>query len=178
MQNSNLTIEEHNEKVLRYLFETYFTRLCQFMHTYWDNQQEIEEEVMDIFIYLWKHPEKIAPNLSIKAYLFQSARNKCLNLIRNQYKTLPLEVVKDSISLDESTFLEAQELHDLIQRAIMAIPENSREIFLKSRDENLTNQEIADKMNISIKTVEKHITRSLKIVKSIIGDSYIYLIFL
>ena len=69
MQNSNLTIEEHNEKVLRYLFETYFTRLCQFMHTYWDNQQEIEEEVMDIFIYLWKHPEKIAPNLSIKAYL-------------------------------------------------------------------------------------------------------------
>ena len=93
-------------------------------------------------------------------------------------KTLPLEEVKDSISLDESTFLEAQELHDLIQRAIMAIPENSREIFLKSRDENLTNQEIADKMNISIKTVEKHITRSLKIVKSIIGDSYIYLIFL
>lgn len=86
--------------------------------------------------------------------------------------------MKDSISLDESTFLEAQELHDLIQRAIMAIPENSREIFLKSRDENLTNQEIADKMNISIKTVEKHITRSLKIVKSIIGDSYIYLIFL
>lgn len=70
--------------------------------------------------------------------------------------------MKDSISLDESTFLEAQELHDLIQRAIMAIPENSREIFLKSRDENLTNQEIADKMNISIKTVEKHITRSLK----------------
>ena len=170
MQNSNLTIEEHNEKVLRYLFETYFTRLCQFMHTYWDNQQEIEEEVMDIFIYLWKHPEKIAPNLSIKAYLFQSARNKC--------KTLPLEEVKHSISLHESTFLEAQELHDLIQRAIMAIPENSREIFLKSRDENLTNQEIADKMNISIKTVEKHITRSLKIVKSIIGDSYIYLIFL
>lgn len=123
------SIEEYNEKVLKYLFDTYFTRLCQFMYTYWDNKQEIEEEVMDIFVHLWQYPEKINADLSIKAYLFQSARNKCINLIQRQRKTLSLDEMKETISLDEPDFLEAQELNELIQRAIMAIPESSREIL-------------------------------------------------
>lgn len=176
--NNSFSVEEHNEKVLRYLFDTYFTRLCQFMYTYWDNKQEIEEEVMDIFVHLWQHPEKIKPDLSIKAYLFQAARNKCLNLLRNKPEILPLEELKEEGTPDEPTFLEVQELDELIQRAILAIPLNSREIFLKSRNDNLTNQQIADEMQISLKTVEKHITRSLKIIKEILGDQYIFLIFL
>ncbi len=173
-----MTVEEHNEKVLKYLFDTYFTRLCQFMYTYWDNKQEIEEEVMDIFVHLWQYPEKINADLSIKAYLFQSARNKCINLIQRQRKTLSLDEMKETISLDEPDFLEAQELNELIQRAIMAIPESSREIFLKSRNDNLSYKEIATEMNISIKTVEKHISRSLKIIKDILGNQYIFIIFL
>ncbi len=173
-----MTVEEHNEKVLKYLFDTYFTRLCQFMYTYWDNKQEIEEEVMDIFVHLWQYPEKINADLSIKAYLFQSARNKCINLIQRQRKTLSLDEMKETISLDEPDFLEAQELNELIQRAIMAIPESSREIFLKSRNDNLSYKEIATEMNISIKTVEKHISRSLKIIKVILGNQYIFIIFL
>lgn len=178
MPDRKKSIEEQNEEVLKYLFDTYFTRLCQFMHTYWDNTQEIEEEVMDIFVHLWQHPEKIRPDLSIKAYLFQSAHNKCLKLIRDKKENLPLDEITESVNLGEPTQIELQELNELIQRAILAIPANSREIFLKSRNENLSNKEIADSMNISVKTVEKHITRSLKIVKEIIGDQYIFLIFL
>ena len=178
VSHSNQSIEEHNEEVLKYLFDTYFTRLCQFMYTYWDNKQEIEEQVMDIYVHLWQHPEKIKPDLSIKAYLFQSARNKCLKLIRDKKEILSLDGLEENINTDEPTSLEMQELNELIQKAILAIPANSREIFLKSRNDNLTNQEIAEKMNISLKTVEKHISRSLKIVREIIGDQYIFFIFL
>ena len=178
VSHSNQSIEEHNEEVLKYLFDTYFTRLCQFMYTYWDNKQEIEEEVMDIYVHLWQHPEKIKPDLSIKAYLLQSARNKCLKLIRDKKEPIPLDEIKEETNLNETNFLEAKELDELIQRAICAIPANSREIFLKSRNDNLSNQDIANEMGVSLKTVEKHITRSLKIIKEILGDQYIFVIFL
>lgn len=180
MSMEHLSIEEHNEKVLRYLFDTYFTRLCQFMYTYWDNRQEIEEEVMDIFVHLWQHPEKLSPDLSIKAYLFQSAYNRCLKLARcNKDYTLPIEEAEVNVNYqDEPTDIEMKELNQLIHRAILAVPENSRRIFLMSRNQNLSNPEIAEKMNISRKTVEKHISYALKIIKDIIGDSYLMAIFL
>lgn len=168
-------IEAGDERVLKYLFEVYFTPLCRFMHTYLDDTQIIEEEAMDIFIYLWQHPTKIQIDLSIKAYLFQSARNKCLNILRKQKTTLPIEDISDTLEYENTSILELKELNLLIQRAILALPENSRQIFLKSRSEKLTNKEIADSMSISQKTVEKHITRSLKIIKDFLGDKYTYL---
>ena len=177
LSNNKTSVEEHNEKVLKYLFDTYFTRLCQFMYTYLDNKQEIEDAVMDIFIHLWQYPEKINPDLSIKAYLFQSARNRSLNILRDRKETLPLDVIKGYEYLEESTSIETQELEKLIQRAILAIPDNSRTVFLKSRNDNLSNKQIADEMNISLKTVEKHITRSLKIIREVLGDHYILFIF-
>jgi RNA polymerase sigma factor, sigma-70 family len=148
------------------------------MYAYWDNKQEIEEAVMDIFIYLWEHPDKIQPDLSIKSYLFQSARNKCLNLIRGKQDTCSLDDVQEQESIDTVALIEAEELDELIQRAILAIPVQSREIFLKSRNENLSNREIAEELDISIKTVEKHITRSLKIIRKVLGDNYYLLFFL
>lgn len=168
-------IEAGDERVLKHLFDTYFTPLCRFMHTFLDNTQEIEEEAMDIFIYLWQHPEKIQIKLSIKAYLFQSARNKCLNILRKQKETVPIDGIDDTTGYEYSSNMEIEELNRLIQRAILALPDNSREIFLKSRSKKMTNKEIADNMNISQKTVEKHITRSLKIIKDFLGDKYTYL---
>ena len=109
-------------------------------YTYWNNRQEIEEEVMDIFVHLWQHPEKINPDLSIKAYLFQSAYNRCLELIRRESNpTLSLDEVEDMAgSEDEPSRIEMEELNRLIRRAILAIPESSRRIFLMSRDQNLS----------------------------------------
>lgn len=167
-------IKKKDERVIKFLFETYFTPLCRFMYTYLDNKQEIEEEAMDIFIYLWQHTEKIQSHLSIKAYLFQAARNKCLNILRSKKDISSLENIKDVIETEDST-VEMRELNQLIEKAILTLPENSRKIFLKSRHDNLTNQEIANTFHISIKTVEKHITKSLKLIKDFLGDQYSYL---
>jgi RNA polymerase sigma-70 factor (ECF subfamily) len=168
-------IGEGDERVFKYLFDTYFVSLCRFMHVFLENEQEIEEEAMDIFIYLWKNPEKIRPNLSIKAYLFQSARNKCLNVLRNKKRFVPIEEIENSITAEDPSILEMEELNFLIQQAILSLPEKSRNIFLRSRNDNQTYQEIADSMNISIKTVEKHITHSMKTIKKFLGDKYTYL---
>lgn len=168
-------IEAGDERVLKHLFDVYFTPLCRFMHTYLDDTRVIEEEAMDIFIYLWQHPTKIKIELSIKAYLFQAARNKCLNILRKQKETLSIDDISDTLEYESTPIMELEELNQLVQRAILALPENSRQIFLKSRNEKMTNKEIADNMSISQKTVEKHITRSLKIIKDFLGDKYAYL---
>ena len=86
--------------------------------------------------------------------------------------------MQEQESIDTVALIEAEELDELIQRAILAIPVRSREIFLKSRNENLSNREIAEELDISIKTVEKHITRSLKIIRKVLGDNYYLLFFL
>ena len=68
-----------------------------------------------------------------------------------------------------------EELNRLIQEAICALPDKCREVFLKSRHENMSNQEIATDMNISVKTVEAQITKALKRIKKFLGEGYAYL---
>lgn len=71
--------------------------------------------------------------------------------------------------------LEEKELSLLIQEAVLALPDKCREIFSLSREHNLTNKEISEKLDISIKTVEGQITKALKKIRIFLGDSYFYL---
>ena len=71
--------------------------------------------------------------------------------------------------------LETEELYRLIHEAILALPEKCRRVFVLSRQESLTNQEIAQKLDISVKTVEGQITTALKKIRKFLGDQYSYL---
>lgn len=168
-------IREGNEEAFKSLFETYFTPLCRFIYLYLEDSDVAEELAMDIFIYLWENRENFQIQLSLKAYLFQAARNKCLNELRKKKETVSLDDAEvTSINTDVSS-LETEELYRLIHEAILALPEKCREVFVLSRQESLTNQEIAQKLNISVKTVEGQITTALKKIKKFLGDQYSYL---
>ena len=77
-------IREGNEDAFKSLFETYFTPLCRFIYLHLDDKNVAEELAMDIFIYLWENRETFQIQLSLKAYLFQAAKNKCLNELRKK----------------------------------------------------------------------------------------------
>lgn len=168
-------IREGNEEAFKSLFETYFTPLCRFIYLYLEDSEVAEELAMDIFIYLWENRESFQIQLSLKAYLFQAARNKCLNELRKKKETVSLDDAEvANINANAST-LETEELYRLIHEAILSLPEKCREVFVLSRQESLTNQEIAQKLNISVKTVEGQITTALKKIKKFLGDQYSYL---
>lgn len=168
-------IRSGDEIAFKYLFDTYFTSLCRFMYVYINDKPTIEESVLDIFVYVWENRDTLQIQLSFKAYLFQAARNKALNMLRQKKQIISLdEVDKDIMDINESS-LEEEELYHLIQAAISELPEKCREIFLLSRNESLTNKEISEKLNISTKTIEAQITKALKRIKKYLGDSYSYL---
>ena len=114
--------------------------------------------------------------LTLKAYLFQAARNKSFTYIRDKKIPVYLEEMEGmEIVQNYDSELELQELHHLIEEAVSLLPDKCREIFRKSREENLTNKEIAGQLHISEKTVEGQITIALKKIRIHLGDSYSYL---
>lgn len=170
-------IKNSDKQAFKYVFDTYFAALCRFMYLYLGSTQEAEDIASDIFASLWENREKLEIRITFKAYLFQSAKNRCLNALRDRKTTLSLEDINgQETPLENITdSLETEDLNSLIQEAILSLPDKCREVFLKSRTKNLTNQEIAASMDISIKTVEAQITKALKQIRKFLGEQYYYL---
>lgn len=169
-------IREGDKSAFKYLFETYFTSLCRFMYIYVPDKAVVEELALDIFLYVWENRETLQIKLSFKAYLFQSAYNRCLNVQRQRKEVCSLDEYTEGVAdTHEMLRLEKEDLQRLIREAVLALPDKCKKIFYLSRHENLSNKEIAEKLNISVKTVEAQITKALKRIKDFLGESYYYL---
>lgn len=168
-------IRAGDRDAFKYLFDQFFIPLCRFIKVYVVEKQVAEEIALDIFVNIWEKRETIVIKVSWKAYLFQSARNRALNYIRDHERFVNVSdwTFHDKAIQDDT--VEIQELELLIQEAICSLPGRVQEIFKKSRIENLSNKEIAEELNTSVKNVEAHITKALKLIKKYLGDSYTYL---
>lgn len=168
-------IKENNEDAFKFLFETYFIPICRFVFLYIKDNSIAEEISLDVFTTFWEKRETIEIKISLKAYLFQSARNRTINYIRDNRRHMHTDNA-DFIELsEENNYLEVQELESLIEEAICSLPEKCQEVFRKSRMENLTNKEIAGQLAITTKTVEAQITKALKQIRKYLGKNYNYL---
>lgn len=116
-------IREGDRLAFRHMFETYFTPLCRFMHLYIRETSIVEELALDIFTYFWENRKIIQIQISLKAYLFQAARNKCLNELRKKKSTVSLDQAEIDVEETNVMSLETEELYQLIQEAIMALPD-------------------------------------------------------
>ena len=167
-------LKADDEKAFKYIFDRYFSPLCRFMYLYVKNQQEVEEMSLDIFTHVWENRATLEIKLTFKAYLFQAARNKCLNNIRDRKNTCSIEESGYDACLEDSS-VEVNELNRIIEEAILSLPEKFLEVFRKIRKEHLPNQEIAKEMQISVKTVEAQITKALKMIRKYLGETYSYI---
>jgi len=168
-------IKEDDETAFKYLFETYYVSLYRLAFFYIKKDMVAEEITLDVFTAFWEKRKTIEIQISIKAYLITSTRNRSMNYIRDNksiYTTDDLSLLDSTI---EEYSLEMKELEQLIDAAISSLPDKCKQVFIKSRTENLTNREIASQMNITTKTVEAQITKALKHIREHLGNSYHYL---
>lgn len=162
-------IREGDETAFEMIFKEYYQNLCRYANSFLSDREEAEEVVQASFITIWEKRNILQINASFKAYLYQAIRNRCLNVIKHEkvkQQHAQHQVVMMS-KHDEATAdtVLSNELEKKIYLAMQALPEQCRLVFKLSRFEELKNQEIADQLNISVKTVENQIGKALKIMR-------------
>jgi len=163
------------------LFKTLFPSLVIFARKYLPDLDTAKEIVHNVFLNLWEKRENIDINTSLKSYLFTSVYNRCLNYIRDQSKFSRVEHHLEKIEQEENLTaynpLEEQELESKIVEALNNLPEKCREIFMLNRFEGKKYAEIAEKLDISVKTVETQMSKALKILREKLIDYITMVIF-
>ena len=163
-----------DKRTFEELFRSFFPSLVLFAQKYVPDQDTAKDIVHNVFINLWEKRQQVDTDSPLKSYLFTSVHNRCLNYIRDQKK-----FDKDETRfqrLDSTEFsdgvdrLEEQELEQRIFDALQALPEKCREIFNMNRFEGLKYAEIAQKLGISVKTVETQMSKALKILREKLID--------
>jgi len=144
-----------------------------------------EEIVQDAFLTVWQKREQINPDYSFKAFLFTVAKNKILNLFRSQVRLLEFEdFVIHSNSIDLSTNaveekISYDEFVDMLKVAKDVLPPRQLEIFELSKELDMSNKEIAEKLQISEQTVKNQLTSALKLLKDRLSAAqFLMLLFL
>jgi RNA polymerase sigma-70 factor, ECF subfamily len=156
------------------LFRTYYQPLCHYAYTYVQDHDDAEEIVQSTFLQVWEKKETLEIRTGVKPYLYAMVRNACLNVIKHEkvkQQHVAMEMAMGERSVESVTrTVIASELEAKIYRAMEALPEQCRLVFKLSRFEELKYAEIAAQLDISIKTVENHMGKALKIMREQLKD--------
>lgn len=164
-----LEIQSGHVPAFEMLFKTHYQPLCRYASTYLKDPDGAEEVVQDAFIGIWEKREGISIETSLKSYLYRVVRNACLNELKHEQ--VKQKYMEDQVQQDEKTSEAAdhlaihEELEAKVRKAIDRLPEQCRLIFTMSRFEELKYQEIADQLNLSVKTVENQMGKALKLMR-------------
>jgi len=163
-------LKEGNVKIFDYLFHLYYTGLVAFAMKYVSEKEVAEDLVQDFFYKLWLDRSKLQINQTIKAYFFTAIKNKSFDYVRHQsVKSKASEFFKtNTVQVTEQgeDYLIESELNERIEMALKKLPEKCRQVFMQNRFEGLKPIEIAEKENLSVRTVEAHIGKALKILRT------------
>lgn len=150
------------------LFKDYYQPLAVFANSYVEDIETGKEIVQDLFVHLYEKRKTLVITASLKSYLYQSVRNRCLNHLKHQQvqKTHHEQMKPESdFSNDLEERIQETELEHLIFKVVDQLPPQCRKIFTMSRVSGLSNGEIAEKLNISKRTVETQISNALKVLR-------------
>lgn len=179
------SFKKGDQAAFTYFYEKYFLKVKSFSVQFVYDQDEAENLTQEAFVNLWQNRENVESINGIQSFLYTSAKSKCLNLIRHnkikdryndellnqKERELNIEVLKSI----EFNALELTELERIIHESINDLPPKTRAVFIKKRFENKKNAEIAQEMQVTLKAVEAHMTKALKILKTKLSD---YLLFI
>lgn len=152
------------------LYNLYSRRIFGFAYGFLRSKEEAEGIVQEVFVKIWETRNNLRSDLSFSWFLFTIARNLILNKLQHhQYemryqKDFLAETSGDDNNTEEQVFY--RDMSDHINNLIMELPPKRKEIFLLSRFEGLSYQEISEKLNISVKTVEVQISLALKYIRA------------
>ena len=150
------------------IFRRYYTPLTRFCVRFVADTDQSAEIVQDLFVKLWTNREKLTFNSSFESYMLRSVRNAAITYInkeRAHAETNERIYTDESDANDPSETLQSNNLEASYRKVLASMPEKRREVFLASRYDGLKYSEIADKLGLSQKTVEAHMSAAIKQLK-------------
>jgi RNA polymerase sigma-70 factor, ECF subfamily len=158
-------LTDRNLQLFETLFREMFKPLSGFAMKYVRDWDEAKDLVHEVFVTTWTKFETLPSDTHYKSYLYTAVRNRCLNFIRDQKKFVDLEQLPDERGAENNTQLEAAELEKEIELGILSLPEKCRIIFEMNRRDGLKYSQIAEKLGISLKTVEAQMSKALNMLR-------------
>jgi RNA polymerase sigma-70 factor, ECF subfamily len=158
-----------DDKAFEIIYNTYFRSLFNYAESLLHSADNAEDIISVVFVTLWEQRTELSIETSLQSYLFRCVYNACINLIRKKkveekYKSFFLYYFDEGYSQGNSYPLEnilEQELEEKIGSIISGLPEQCRAMFLMSREEGLSHNEIAIRSGVSVNTVRTQISRAL-----------------
>ncbi len=159
-------IKEGNIRAFETLFRTYYEPLCRHANLFVEDLETAEEIVQELFYVIWKERESLEIFTSVSGYLYRSVKNKSLQhleheKVRDNYRKMYVEENTDTGTSTPLEELEYKELEQQIQETLYGLPERRQKIFRMNRMEGKKYNEIAQELQISVKTVEAEISKVL-----------------
>lgn len=162
-------IEKGDERAFTQAYDRYHKLLYVLAYRYLMNVNMAEDVVQHVFSRLWEFRTELRVGISLKNYLFTMTKNHVLNLIRNENSAITknYEMAQSAPAYEDNLMedLEKKELMSNFYKAVDMLPVQKREICLMKIREELTNQEIAERMKLSVNTVKTHYSEALKLLR-------------
>lgn len=188
-EKQNLNLKKHKAKIrnmqilklvnkanFEQWFDQYYDGMYRYCLTMIKDSQEAEDIVQSVFLEIWKEKEKLEIHTSIQAFLYKGVYFKCMNKIKSEkVESKYLQTrINDSESSDPAIY---EEVSNIIDQALTALPEQCRKIFMMSRFDGMRYNEIANTLNLSPKTIENQMGKALKTMRAALSEHLQIIVF-
>lgn len=169
-------LKEGDEAALRKIFDAYYSDLSTRIFRIIPDPDTCQDIAQDVFVELWNKRSSIEIHSSLGAYLNRAVINRALNYLKARNRG----IIDDSAELPEAADISVnisvapdqnEDMESRLHRAIEKLPERCRAIFILSRFEDLSHREIAERLEISVKTIENQITKAMKLLRESLRDT-------
>jgi RNA polymerase sigma-70 factor (family 1) len=167
-------LKADDKTAFSYIFSAYYKDLVLFASTFTNDINTSEEIVQNVFVKFWENRQFISIDKSLKSYLLKTVQNKSIDWlrhlkIRDKYQ-IDLIQHLDLVENDTENYMLTSELEQSIEKAISQLPEEIAEAFKMSRYDDLKYHEIAEKLNVSVRTIEVRIGKALNLLREQLKD--------
>lgn len=175
-------LKKGNQTAFRTIFDQYYSLLCAIAYHYVKDTSVSQILAEDALLSVWDKHEDITFTSSLKAYLMRTVRNKSIDHLRSskiEDSYISIEEVSNSCFLPDEELFEKYilaELEEKIEKAISTLPNECRNVFIMSRYDDKSYQEIADCLNISVNTVKYHMKHALNLLREELKDYLVLII--
>ena len=177
IENIIADIKRGNKQAFKKLFDDYYPILCVFSNHYIEDKEVCKDIAQDVLLAYWERKEDFNDILKVKSFLYTVTRNEIFNLFKHQKveqeyedKIMKAQLIGDLCDEDTSLLenLYYKEVLLLVKMALDQLPPKRRQIFEMSRFEGLSHKEIAEKLQIPLRTVEDHIYKTLTELRKVL----------